>query len=316
MSQDTGIDIPSGNGKDRNLPAEITRQASKQTYYTFRFLVERRHRQDAYRAYAYFRWVDDRLDCNTGTKLEKIAFLNRQRALLEACYRKESYPAVGPEEQMLVDMIVGDHEACSGLQYYLRNMMAVMEFDVERKGRVVSQAELNQYTRWLATAVSELLFCCIDHDELAPRNPGRYQAVRGAHIAHMLRDMLEDIDLGYINLPTEVLHAGQVSLDDLQSQAARQWVMERVRLAHQCFIAGRKYFEQVKSLRCRLAAYAYLARFEWMLHVIERDGYRLRRAYPERKGISATCWMARRVIKSLLNLPVHEDLDRLLALPD
>ncbi len=40
----------------------ITRSASKQTYYTIGFLVDRERVADAYRAYAYFRWVDDTLD--------------------------------------------------------------------------------------------------------------------------------------------------------------------------------------------------------------------------------------------------------------
>ena len=46
----------------QNLAASITRAASKQTYYTVRFLVDRGRVADAYRAYAYFRWVDDTLD--------------------------------------------------------------------------------------------------------------------------------------------------------------------------------------------------------------------------------------------------------------
>ena len=42
--------------------SSITKAASKQTYYTIRFLVDRERVDDAYRAYAYFRWVDDVLD--------------------------------------------------------------------------------------------------------------------------------------------------------------------------------------------------------------------------------------------------------------
>jgi hypothetical protein len=42
---------------DESLPAFITKTASKQTYYIIRALVDRTRRLDAYRAYAYFRWV-------------------------------------------------------------------------------------------------------------------------------------------------------------------------------------------------------------------------------------------------------------------
>jgi phytoene/squalene synthetase len=44
------------------LAASITKAASKQTYYMIRFLVDRERVAEAYRAYAYFRWVDDFLD--------------------------------------------------------------------------------------------------------------------------------------------------------------------------------------------------------------------------------------------------------------
>jgi phytoene/squalene synthetase len=314
MSNLSYSDPPSRVGKGQNLPAEITRQSSKQTYYTFRLLVPGEHLQDAFRAYAYFRWVDDQLDCNSGTQQDKLAFLNRQRDLLNACYRKEPLPTVCLEEQMVVDLIESDHEESSGLQFYLRNMMAVMAFDVQRKGCWISRAELTRYSQLLSTAVTELLFYFIDHANRSPSGSERYQAVHGAHIAHMLRDTLDDIDLGYINLPAEILEAQQVSLDDVHSLAFRKWVLERVKLAHQCFNTGRKYFDQVNSLRCRLAAFAYLARFEWMLRAIERDDYHLRRSYPERKGFLAACWMVWRVFKSMLNISVYDDTEKLLVI--
>ncbi|HSB66855.1 MAG TPA: squalene/phytoene synthase family protein [Anaerolineales bacterium] len=316
MSNQINSPAQSGYGGETSLPARITKQASKQTYYTFRILVERKHLQDAYRSYAYFRWLDDLLDCDHGTKSEKLTLINDQRDLLEACYHKQPHTIQSPEEQMLVDLVAKDHEESSGLQFYLRNMMALMVFDVERCGRWITQAELSEYSRMLSTAVTELLFHFIGHDDPSPRTPDRYQAVRGAHIVHMLRDLLDDIDLGYINLPAEVLDTHQVTLDDLDSDAFRKWVQERVTLARQCFSAGRKYFSTVKSLKCRLAAHAYLARFEWMLMTIERDGYRLRRAYPERKSLRAGGWMAWRVIKSAFNLSVQEEINRPIALPD
>ncbi|MBE0690098.1 MAG: hypothetical protein IH587_08265, partial [Anaerolineae bacterium] len=42
---------------DATLPARITKAASRQTFYTIRFLVDHGRVTDAYRAYAYFRWV-------------------------------------------------------------------------------------------------------------------------------------------------------------------------------------------------------------------------------------------------------------------
>ena len=149
---------PSLRSQDaENLAVSITRDASKQTYYTIRLLVDRNLVPDAFRAYAYFRWLDDILDAETGSKEEKIALVNRQQSILELGYAGISLEGLTLEEQMLVDLIRNDLEEASGLRSYLFNMMAVMIFDTQRRGRFISQSELSTYTRSLATAVTDAL---------------------------------------------------------------------------------------------------------------------------------------------------------------
>jgi len=286
----------------RSLAVDITRASSTQTYYTIRFLVDRELVPDAYRAYAYYRWVDDILDAGSGSQADKVAFLERQQSLLEACYRLQAPGDLDEHEQLLADLIANDGENNSGLQSYLRNMMAVMAFDVARRGRLISQAELSEYSRLLATAVTEALHYFIGHNCSLPRNERRYLAVQGAHVVHMLRDALEDTEAGYFNIPAEYLQAQSFSVQDTDQRAYREWVHARVKLARSYFSAGSDYLAQVKNLRCRLAGFAYMARFEWMLRTIERDGYRLRTAYPERKSLPAGLWMAWRTLTSVFGL--------------
>ena len=57
-----------------SVASSITKAASKQTYYTIRFLVDRERVDDAYRAYGYFRWVDDVLDADSGSALRTKRF--------------------------------------------------------------------------------------------------------------------------------------------------------------------------------------------------------------------------------------------------
>jgi phytoene/squalene synthetase len=276
----------------QTLATAITKTASKQTYYTIRFLVDRERVADAYRAYAYFRWVDDVLDQEAGIESEKIAFVDRQKALLEACYRGNPPADLCAEERILVDLIHNDTETNRGLQVYLRNMMGVMSFDVRRCGRVITQTELSDYSRMLATAVTEALFYFIGHGDPAPQHHiARYLAVNAAHITHMLRDALEDIEAGYYNIPREYLQAHGISERDVHSQAYQEWVYDRVGMARIYFRAGRQYIAHVKNLRCRLAGFAYTARFEWVLRTIERDHYSLRPEYRNRKKLSAMLWM-------------------------
>jgi phytoene/squalene synthetase len=285
---------------DRNLAASITRTASKQTYYTVRLFVDQGMVDDAYRAYAYFRWVDDTLDQGGLSEPQRLAFVARQQVLIERCYRGDWPRHLADEERMLVDLIADDAENGSGLRAYIRNMMAVMAFDAGRRGRLISAEELNSYTRWLATAVTEAMHHFIGQRCRSPHDETRHLAVIGAHITHMLRDTLEDAEAGYYNIPREVVEAYGIDPCDVGSPAYRAWVMSRVTLARDCFRAGRDYLARVESLRCRIAGYAYMARFESVLDAIERDGYRLRASYPECKALRAGVRMGWSVLSQAL----------------
>lgn len=287
-----------------NLAAAITHAASRQTYYTIRFLADRERRTDAYRSYAYFRWVDDVIDTEAAAGSAAVAFAQGQKSLLAACYRGEKPEVQHPEERMLVDMVRNDTEKNSGLQIYLRNMMDVMLFDAGRRGQTVSQAELAGYSHKLAVAVTEALYYFIGHDDPSPHHPARYLAVTGAHIVHMLRDAVEDVEAGYFNIPREVLQARGISPQDIASDAYRKWVCERIQLARATFDLSRECTSRVKNWRCRLAGYAYTARFRWMLNAIERDNFCLRAEYPERKGFGAGLWMSWHTLVPMFAPPV------------
>ncbi len=285
---------------DLGLAPSITKAASEQTYYTIRYLVDSEHVSDAYRAYAYFRWVDDSLDAETGSSVERSAFISRQKSLLEKCYRGKSSPDANIQEIMLLDLIRKDTEKNSGLQCYLRNMMAVMAFDAERRGRLISQMELNEYTQLLASAVTEAMHYFIGHCCYSPHNEARYLAVTAAHITHMLRDTFDDVQAGYFNIPREVLNANHITPQDVNSDAYRSWVQERVQSARRYFHAGREYLGQVQNPRCRLAGYAYAARFEWLLDTFESEGYCLRPQYNERKSIGTGLRMMASALSSMI----------------
>jgi phytoene/squalene synthetase len=181
-------------------------------------------------------------------------------------------------------------------------MMKVMEFDVNRRGRPITQSELSEYTRWLAVAVTEAMHYFIGHSCHSPHDETRYLAVTGAHITHMLRDTFDDVQAGYYNIPGEVLEAGHIRPPDIESKAYRDWVRIRVWLARECFKAGRDYLARVKNPRCRLAGLAYTARFEWLLDTVEREGYRLRPVYEERKSPITGLRMGLSTLFSLLSL--------------
>jgi phytoene/squalene synthetase len=281
--------------------SSITKAASNQTFYTIRFLVDRERIDDAYRAYGYFRWVDDVIDADLGSGLERRAFVKRQESLLEKCYRGEALKDANIQEKMLVELVQHDYEKNSGLQLYLHNMMQVMDFDARRRGRLISQFKLNQYTRWLASAVTEAIHYFIGHDDFAPYDETRYLAVSAAHITHMLRDTFTDVRTGYYNIPREVLEENHIGPQDVQSDAYRNWVKSRVQLARKYFKSGKGHFARVQNPRCRLACFAYIARFEWLLDTLEREGYCLRPEYNERESLGTKCRIGLLTLSSILN---------------
>jgi hypothetical protein len=158
----------------------------------------------------------------------------------------------------------------------------------------------------LSKAVTEYMFYFIGHGDPPPQSAGRYHAVCGAHVTHMLRDMLGDIECGYFNIPCEVLDSEHISLVHLNEQSFRKWVYQRGQLAHDYFDAGWQYISRVKSFRCRLAGFAYMARFQWMLRAIEQDQYCLRPEYPEQKHLRAILWMIWSVLKSFLHIRLNK----------
>ena len=286
------------------LAVSITRAASQQTYYTIRFLADKSRIDDAYRAYAYFRWVDDWIDGDARPRATRLAFMKRQQTLIgwRSADVTGAEPPIdlAPEERLLVDLLQREPDRHSGLHAYIQNLMSVMTFDAERRERLITQSELDDYTRWLAVAVTEALHYFIGHDCHTLHGENRYQAAIGAHITHMLRDTLADVAAGYYNIPQEVLDVRGITPVDVESLAYRDWVKERVNVARVCLRAGRDHMAEVESLRCRVAAYAYIHRFEGLLDAIERDGYLLRTDYTERNGhnMETVGWALRMALKT------------------
>ena len=271
------------------LARSITKLSSKQTYLTARLLADRNLADDCMRAYAYFRWADDMIDVSIQSSSERTTFINRQKMLIDHLYMGDRPIGITPEEEMLADLVAHDRGSDSGLRSFIHNFMAVIEFDALRRGRQVSRKELDVYTTWLATAVMDGLQYFIGNGHPHPKTMDRTQAVVGAHIAHMLRDTLEDVPAGYINIPLEEIRERNIRIEDPDSDVFRAWVREQVDRAEGCIQAGKGYVDRLDILRCKLAGAWYCARFEWYLNKIKRDGYRLRNGYPERRAL--TTWV-------------------------
>lgn len=273
------------------LARTITWAGSKQAYYTARLMVDKELVDDFYRAYAYFRWADDVVDSPASkgypfqSNERQIAFVQRQRELIDGLYRNECPEDLTVEEELVADLISHDRGENSGLQSFIRNMLAVIEFDAHRKGRLISQQELLWYSQRVAQSVTDGIQYFIGNGHPYPDGNGRYSAALGAHVTHLLRDTRPDTADGFINIPRENLEPTGIGPDDVDSPPYREWVRERVAQARQLFKEGKRYLDGLDVLRCKIVGHWYCARFERVLEMIEQDDYYLRPKYEERRNM-------------------------------
>lgn len=277
------------------LAQAITWAGSKQSYFTARLMVDKDLVNDFFRAYAYFRWADDIIDAPASedsparSSEERISFIGRQKELIDTLYRKQRPDDLAPEEEMVADLISHDRGENSGLQSFIRNMLAIIQFDAERKGKQVSQHELTWYTAHVAKSVTDGIEYFIGNNYSYPDSNGRYSAAIAAHITHLLRDTVPDTADGFINIPREYLKATGIGPEDIESAPFRDSVRDRVDQARLYFREGKRYLDQLDVLRCKIVGHWYCARFEKVLDTIERDDYALRAVYSERSDL--TTWL-------------------------
>ena len=285
--------------------SSITKAASKQTYFTIRFLVDRDRVEDAYRAYGYFRWVDDLLDADSGSESERRAFLERQKSLLEQSYRGD-FPRDCEivQEKMLVDLVRHDQEE--------EQWPAILpaQHDAGHGIRCPAPRQVD-----LAGRTERVHALAGDRSDRSPAlfhramvilhlmDETRYLAVSAAHITHMLRDTYDDLLAGYFNIPREVLEANHIDAAGCQFQSLS-------RLGEKSGIAGSGLFLRLAKVISRVSktcAAAWLAlpilpasNGYWTRLKVE--GYALRPLYNERKSIGTGLRMSWLTLSSMLNL--------------
>lgn len=230
------------------LAKKITKANSLQTYYTIKFLVDRGLNGDAFKAYAYFRWFDDQVDDNLATKAQRVELVRRQKRIINSSYLRKEVENLLPEEQMIKEVIFSDKRTNPRLESFIRNFLAIIEFDAKRRGRRINPQELSWYTKTLGKAVTDCIEYFIGNKSQYPDSVYKYRAATAAHITHILRDQEKDSLLGYFNVLPE-----------------KDEILKQVKLARTYFQQGREYIRKIPNFRCKVAAYLYCVRFERLL---------------------------------------------------
>lgn len=251
------------------LAEKITRNSSRQTYCTIKFLVDPPLRSECYKAYAYFRWLDDEIDEKLKGQ-DRIDFINKQKTLTDRTYKRLPANTKNKEEEIIVSLINNDPKTNPKLESFIKHFFEVIEFDTKRQGVQIDQAKLEWYIQTLSIAVTDCIEYFVGNNQKYPRHKYEYNAAKGAHIAHILRDFKEDLANQYINAPVKY---------SKNNTDLKNWIKSEVDEAKEYFETGKRYIDFLPNFRIRLAARLYCDRFEWILDTIEKDNYELRKNY-------------------------------------
>lgn len=286
--------------KTDQLAREITKKSGLETYYIIKFLADKHKVNDAYKAYAYFRWLDDQIDENLKNRKDKQKFIKRQKTIIELSYRRKKPAIVHPQERMITELIENDSKPNSKLKSYIMNFFSIIAFDAGRKDKIIPEKKLNWYSETIGKAATDCILYFIGNNISYTESTDQYKAASAAHIVHSLRDLKHDLKTGYINIPKEFLEKNKSDITNISDYELIPWVKNRTGLAKRYFESGKKYIKKLPNPKCKLAAILYCLRFEPLIFIIEKDKYILRENYNNRLNIMSCLKTAVAVLSLLI----------------
>jgi len=219
--------------------------------------------------YAYFRWLDDYIDEPNTESFVCRQMVANQKELLVGAYCNPRMSVSSTPEAMIVSVIDYDKSRGMLLKTSIMDMIAALEWDTYRRGKVVSSKELAQYSWWLGRSYTKALQAFIAYPYKYPDHEYRYYAGVGAHITHIMRDFYEDLSLGYINISKEDIRHYSIDIRCPIALSLREWAQKTVITARKYINWGKLYLSTLPIFRCRLMGYIYCSRYEMVLDVIE-----------------------------------------------
>ena len=201
------------NKKACKLASEITRKESFFAYQVCNLFFSKNRRDILLKYYAYFRWTDDQVDNITAPLNEIQPFIKRQKILIASWYEGDTITPITIFEEMAFDAIQEDIRQGKQLRNMVVSFLDALDWDAQRKHKIINQKQLNRYSFLLGNSYAEGLLYGLG---LNPLNPAYAIQKKlcgiAAHRAHMLRDLRTDIKIGYLNLPVEDIEKFSIQL--------------------------------------------------------------------------------------------------------
>jgi len=222
------------------MAAVLTQNESPFGYWSSQIFFPQDRRMILFLLYAYFRWVDDTVD-KPGFNFDfNHKFIYRQTKIVQAWYMGESAVlSENPFEAMAATAIKKDKKDGSQLQSMILGFLEAITWDIERRNKIVKQSELDRYSLLLGRSYSEGLLYGLKLNPCKPifRIPKTICGI-AAHWSHLLRDLSEDLKLGYINISDDDIKKYSINLQN--HQTLLPWIREKCYRTLDMFAEGRK----------------------------------------------------------------------------
>lgn len=228
--------------------------------------------------YAYLRVVDDTVDDSSRTKADRIAYLDRQIRLIHDCYMGVA-ASKSRESEFLSRLIQFDRAHGARFRASLDGMLAAIRLDGARDGNPITYSRLMSQYRLESESYLRAIAAASELDVTASVPPPGHEAALGAKLAHVLRDLLEDVKNGRLNLSLEEIASHRLSVHDFRaresSAAVREWVANRARLGMLLLREGLASSAAAKSTRYSMMVAILATKYQVYLHRVKLRGFRL-----------------------------------------
>jgi len=240
---------------------------NNEVYVTSKILMKKELVYYFYCIYLYFRWIDDYIDMSKDKISVKRRFLGRQKDVLDGLYGGKEVKLRNVQERAIKEVIHFDLKH-GKLKKSIYLMFSIFDFDLDRYKKLPKGGEYQKYSHDIGYAYQEwLLF--FTGNKYSGFDPS---ASIACHYAHVLRDFVFDLRLGYKNISKEDVITYGLDLGDVGNQAFRKWVKGRIKIIEDMFRQAKKQAKRY-NLRYQILEDIYILRFKMILDEIKKDDY-------------------------------------------
>ena len=209
----------------------FSRKESPKASRIWDFLTDRSIRDYLNLCYTYLRWADDIVD-NPDLPIEdKKKFIEHQKNLILSLYNNNFAETSLIEEACII--YFAEYALSSGnliLLDEVKNMIEALRMDVYRLecSGVFSNDDLNYYIELMSKSFFNIL--CVFAFPKSKYRKEFYLGMKFTTIALMIRDLEEDIDIGYINIGAGEIERYKLSVSNLKNDKnLSHWLADRIK---------------------------------------------------------------------------------------